>query len=281
MSKTTKLLVILLLVLFLGVFLYAGGSLLQYYLESLESQETYDSLAQIMDAGRPTQPVRPVPDPTAPSQEVTVPVSELITVTDPVTGNSQDMLPEFSQLYLLNNEIVGWITIPDSNINYPVVQSDKDNTDYYLYRDYYGKRDSHGCLYMREQCDALAPSDNLVIYGHRMKDHTMFGHLAKYERQSHWQDHRYVHFSTLTERHTYEIVFVFATSSTVGAEFPYHTYVDMKTPAQWEEFFSLCRKYSLYDTGVEPQIGGKLITLSTCEYTQENGRLVVVAQQID
>lgn len=281
MKKSAKICIICVMVLLLGVFLYAGGSLLKYYLESLESQETYDSLAQIMDAGRPSQPAKPSTDPTAPSQEATEPYSELITVTDPVTGNSQDMLPEFEKLYLLNNDIVGWITIPESNINYPVVQSALDNVDYYLYRDYYGKRDSHGCLYMREQCDALAPSDNLVIYGHRMKDHTMFGHLAKYESQSYWQENRYVQLSTLQARHTYEIVFVFATSSTVGAEFPYHTYVDLDTPEKWEEFFSLCRKYSLYDTGVEPQIGGKLITLSTCEYTQENGRLVVVAQRID
>lgn len=281
MKKPVKIALIVTFVLLLGVFLYAGISLLQYHLESLESQETYDELAQIMEADRPTVPPKPSIDPEDPTTEVTEPVSELVTVTDPNTGNTAELLPEFQSLYLLNNDIVGWISIPDTNINYPVVQSAPDKADHYLYRDYYGKRDSHGCLYMREQCDPFAPSDNLVIYGHRMKDHTMFGHLAKYEQQSFWENNRYVHFSTLKERHTYEIVFVFATSSTLGAEFAYHTFVDLKSDKQWADFFALCRKYSLYDTGVEPIAHGKLITLSTCEYTQENGRLVVVAQQID
>lgn len=276
MKRISKILYTAVIILLAAVFLYASGSLLKYYLESKESQDKYDSLANLVNDARPT-----AQEVTAPSAEATEPTSPWVTVTDPVTGEEVQLLPEFADTYLLNTDMVGWIAIDGTDISYPVVQTAVDNADYYLYRDFYGEHDSHGCIYVREQCDVFAPSDNIVIYGHRMKDHTMFGQLAKYESKSFWEENQYIRFDTLRERHTYQIVYVFITTATLGEGFAYHTFVDAQDTSDWNSFLMQCQKLSLYDTGLDIDHGDKLITLSTCEYTQENGRLVVVAKRID
>jgi len=276
MKRISKILYITAIVLLAAVFLYAGGSLLNYYLESRESQNKYNSLANLVNAARST-----VPEATGATDATVETVSPWVTVTDPVTGETRDILPEYAEAYQLNTDMVGWIAIDGTDISYPVVQTSVDNPDYYLYRDFYGKHDAHGCIYVREQCDVDKPSDNVVIYGHRMKDHTMFGQLAKYEDKAFWQENQYIRFDTLKDRHTYQIVYVFITTATLGEGFEYHTFVDARDTSDWNRFLMHCQKLALYDTGLDIDHGDKLITLSTCEYTQENGRLVVVAKQID
>lgn len=274
MKRFSKILYISAIVALAAVFLYAAGSLLRYYAQSQESQDKYNSLANLVSAARPTRPE--VEDTAA-----TEPTSPWVTITDPITGSDMEILPEYADAYLLNTDLVGWIAIDGTDISYPLVQSAIDNADYYLYRNFYREDDAHGCIYVREQCDVDKPSDNIVIYGHRMKDHTMFGQLAKYEDPSFWQENQYICFDTLTERHTYQIVYVFTTTATLGEGFEYHTFVDAEDTSDWNSFLMNCQRLSLYDTGLDIDHGDKLITLSTCEYTQENGRLVVVAKQID
>lgn len=276
MKRILKILYIAVIILLAAVFLYSAVSLLRYYTESRESQDKYNALANLVIAARPTQSA--VTDPTAGS---TVPANPWITITDPATGEAMEILPEYAEAYQLNPHMVGWIAIDGTTISYPVVQTSVDNPDYYLHRDFYGDYDSHGCIYAREQCDVDKPSDNVVIYGHRMKDHTMFGQLAKYESKSFWEANQYIRFDTLTEHHTYQIVYVLITSATQGEGFAYHSFVDARDTSDWNSFLMHCQKLALYDTGLDIEQGDKLITLSTCEYTQENGRLVVVAKRID
>ncbi|MBO5953714.1 MAG: class B sortase [Oscillospiraceae bacterium] len=277
MKRYTKVLFIAAIVLLVGIFLYSGISLLVYYLESRESQQVYNDLANLVEQARPD----PKPGVSEGPDDPETPISSYVTVLDPRTGEPVELLSEYAQVYQRNPDLVGWISIEDTAINYPVVQSALNKVDYYLYRDFNGKSDSHGCIYVREQCDVFAPSDNLTIYGHRMKDHTMFGHLAKYEKKDFWQTHQHIRFDTLKERHTYQIVAVFTTTATLGQGFSYHLFVDADSEAEFNSFLASCKRLSLYDTGITASYGDKLITLSTCEYTQENGRLVVVAKRID
>ena len=113
-----------------------------------------------------------------------------------------------------------------------------------------------------------------------MKDGSMFGLLRNYRSKSYWEKHRYIYFDTLTERHTYEIFAVFTTVATKGKGFAYHQFVDADDQEEYDEYIRDCQNVDLYDTGITPQYGDKLITLSTCEYSQKNGRLVVVARRI-
>ncbi len=250
------------LVALLGVFLFSAGSLIKYYAESAQSKKTYESLQALRGTVR-----RPAPS------EPAVTEPELVTV------NGVEVLAELAELYELNSDLVGWLTVPGTNVDYPVVQR-TETKDYYLHRDFYGNHDSHGCLYAQENCD-VRYSDNVVIYGHRMKDQTMLAQLAMYESKDFWEENQYLYFDTLTEHQTYQIIYVFTTSASPGKGFEYHRMVDAADKQEFSHFLVNCAQYSLYDTGLSAVYGDKLLTLSTCEYSQENGRLVVVAKRID
>lgn len=269
-----------LIAIFAVIFLVSGYFLLDYFLESGKQRAQFNELADLM--GQATVPSLDSDKSHSPSEndasaKPTEPL--LVSVQDPQTGETVEVLPEFAELYVMNNDIVGWISIDDTNINYPVMQT-PDSTDYYLYKGFDKEYSRHGCIYVREVCDVFAPSDNLTIYGHRMGDGTMFNDLHKYEKKSFWEEHRYITFNTLTERHTYEILFVFRIESSFDSPFQYHLFVDAADQDHFDSYIENCRAYALYDTGLSAEYGDKLITLSTCEYTQVNGRFVVVAKRV-
>lgn len=272
----------ILLVIFLGIFLVSGYLLVDYFLESRTQQAQFDDLAALMEQATastqaPEEAAPVSPDaPTAPSEPAQ---PALVPVTDPKTGETIEILPEFVPLYEINSDIVGWITIDGTKVNYPVMQT-PNSTDYYLKRDFEMNYSAHGCIYAREVCDVFAPSDNITIYGHRMKDGTMFSDLAKYTKKSFWEEQPYITFNTLKEHHTYQIAFVFTIASNMDTPFQYHQFVDAADQTHFDAFVENCRAYAIYDTGVDVDYGDKLITLSTCEYSQVNGRLVVVAKRV-
>lgn len=275
----------ILLIVFSLTFLVSGYFLLDYYMESRKQKNQFDELAQLMQesANRPQNVLPAIPTPDDPDDPETPTLPEgptLVEVKDPETGESVWMLPDFTDLYQLNNHIVGWISIPGTLINYPVMQT-PNVPDYYLHRSFSKEYSNHGCIYVREACDVFAPSDNVTIYGHRMGDGTMFNALHSYDDPDFYKDHSQIIFNTLTENHTYEILSIFRISSSLDSDFPYHLYVDFADEAHFNEFVENCYDRALYDTGVTATYGDKLITLSTCEYTRVNGRLVVVAKRID
>lgn len=272
--KLSKALYVAVLLLLLTAFLISACMLIRYFAESRKSQQTYAHLQALR--GDYTRPAPGLPTISQESETT----SPLVTVSHPKTGVSVDVLPEHADLFSVNGDLVGWLTIPGTNVDYPVVQRASEQ-DYYLYRDYYGNSDSHGCIYVDEKCDVSAPSDNVILYGHRMKDQTMFGQLGLYEEKSFWQDHQYLYFDTLTERHTYQVICVFVTSASKDQGFAYHLYVDAADREDFHHFLGNCNANRLYDTGLSAQYGDKLLTLSTCEYSRENGRLVVLAKRID
>lgn len=276
-----KWIVNILLIIFSFVFILSALFLLDYFLESSQRRDTFERLSQIMaQSTQPTEAPSSGEAPTTPAGEPAEDADALVSVTVPGTWEVVELLPEFSELYLMNQDLVGWITIDGTEVNYPVMQTPEE-TDYYLRRDFYGEYSSHGCIYVREECDVFAPSDNLTIYGHRMRDGSMFNNLRFYESKDFWEAHKYIQFSTLKERHTYEIFSVFTIAANVDSPFQYHLFVDAADEAHFDEFVDNCQNYALYDTGIDPEYGDQFITLSTCEYTQTNGRLVVVARCID
>lgn len=281
-KKLSRILYTLALVLLAGIFLFSSGALVKYYIESRQSRQVNEALREMK--GEYVRPPIRLPSSEGqsciPDADMTEPSSNLVTVTHPETGEDVAVLKELAELYLLNPDLAGWLEIPNTNINYPVMHRPKD-TDYYLYLNYHGVYDGRGCLYAREACDVSAPSDNITIYGHQMLDGSMFAHLSKYVNKSFWEENQYFYFDTLTEHHTYQIIRVFTTTATVGRGFSYHLFVDAETEADFDQFLKNCTAWQLYDTGLTATYGDKLLTLSTCEYTHENGRLVVVAKRID
>jgi len=174
-----------------------------------------------------------------------------------------------------NADFIGWINIDDTNINYPVMQSSTEN--FYLKRNFNKEYSDYGTPYISENCD-IDNSDNLIIYAHNMKNHQMFGDLEKYKSKDFYNSHKYIQFDTLSTQGTYEIVFVFKTTDN---DFDYQNYTEFTNEEQFNTFMDKCKSLSLYNTETNSVYGDRLITLSTCEYSQNNGRLVVIAKQIE
>ena len=253
-----------------AVFLISGFILLRHYLGVRESKETYDQLALLVEQARP-----------APTQAESLPEGETQTTQtqSPETGGRTDILPQYREIYNYNPDMVGWLRIDGTTINYPVMQSPED-PDYYLYRDFYKKSSNNGCLYTQAECNVESPSDNITIYGHNIRGKIMFHDLSSYTQKSFWEEHRYIQYDTLTQQHTYELIAVFKTSANLDEGYPYHRFVDAGSEEEFDEFVENCKALAFYDTGVTAKYGDKLITLSTCEYTLNNGRLAVLAKRI-
>lgn len=182
------------------------------------------------------------------------------------------------RLHEQNNDCVAWISIEGTVINYPVMYR-PGQKDYYLHRDFYGNDLYAGSLYIAEICHK--ESDNLIIYGHNMNNGTMFGELDRYEKEAFYQAHRYICLETLNETRFYEIICVSKTPVYTANDFQYYGFADADSAEDFNEYLAQCQKRSLYDTGLTAEYGDHLLTLSTCEYSQKNGRLLVVAKQVE
>jgi sortase B len=265
----------------LVVIIVVCGALIGHKLitDSMDKGE-YDELAQMKDsiaatATRPTIPPTTEPADTQPEEE-----PQATEPTQPPVLNDSIIL-EYQAMYALNSDMVGWIQIPDSQINYPVVHT-PDKPNFYLRRNFYKENATCGTIFVREACDVNLPSDNVTVYGHNMRNGTMFADLLKYKSKSYWEEgeHRYIYFDTLTEYHTYEIFSVFLTSADLTKGFTYHIYDTFPTEADFNKYVSTCKNMDLYETGVQPAYGEKLLTLSTCDKSITDGRLVVVARRV-
>ena len=189
--------------------------------------------------------------------------------------------PSSRNLYLENADMVGWIQIEGTSIDYPVMQTPADS-NYYLKHDFEKNYTDYGCPFMQADCDVLCPSDNLIIYGHNMKDGSMFADLAKYRSKDFWQSHKTVWFDTALGSCAYEIFAVIHTTVQADAAdaFPFYRFVDAAAPEEFADYVSACKARALYDTGISAEYGDKLLTLSTCDNITDDGRLLVIAKRI-
>jgi len=192
-----------------------------------------------------------------------------------------DPTKKYIRLFALNSDMVGWLEIEGTAIAYPIMQT-KDNPGYYLKRDFHKKPSGFGVPYVAETCDVDTPSDNILIHGHHIKGGKMFGALMEYKSIGFYNGHTMIDFTTRHEHRRYIIMAVFLTAVDTGKEnkFPFYRFTNAADEKEFERFAYQCKKMSLYDTGVTAKYGDQLLTLSTCEYSQKNGRLVVVAKRL-
>lgn len=196
------------------------------------------------------------------------------------TSALPDILPEYKALYAENPDTVGWLRIDGTGID-NVVMYAPDEIDKYLHTDFYGNYSYRGCLFVDEYCDMLS-SDNLIIYGHNMKDYSMFGSLMYYISEDFYRQHKLISFDTIYEKQTYEIVAAIKTELVPeGSDgFKYYEYTGSGDEASFSEYVKFIEENKLYDTDAELSPGDKILTLSTCAYHSEDGRFIVVARKI-
>ncbi len=174
--------------------------------------------------------------------------------------------------------MVGWINIPDTDLSYPVMQ--QDNNSYYLNHNFDKVKQSGGLPILDYQCDISKPSTNLIVYGHNMRNGSIFNTLLKYKKEDFYKEHKTVIFDSVYEHRTYTIISVFNTKVGSLKEFKYHEFVDTDIPDEFNAYISTVKGLSLYDIPETALYGDSLITLSTCSYGTSNERMVIVAKRI-
>lgn len=208
-------------------------------------------------------------------------------------GPALEILPQYVGLHEINPDMVGWLTIPDSIIDYPVMQTVNDEV-YYLKIDFYGQPNENGCLILDADSvvgtgtsaykyeEGEAPSTNLIIHGHNMKSGEMFGSLLKYKDEAYGKEHNIIYFDSLYEEREYELIAVFFSQVYYRDDnvFKYYKFFRADTQDEFDDWYTNIKDLSLYDTGVTAEYGDKFITLSCCSYQTEDGRFVVVGKQV-
>ena len=198
-----------------ALFLFSGAMLAREYLDQKQSAEAFDEVAGLV------------------KEDVELPALEL--ADDPAQEPEElTAFEKYADVYAKNSDLVGWISIPGTRIDYPVMQT-KDNPNFYLKHAFDKSYSSYGVPYMQENCD-VGISDNLMLYGHHMNNGSMFSDLCKYESEDFYQDHKTIHFDTLDSFGEYEVIAAFKTVAYSEQGFKYYHFVRAEQEEDFDEF---------------------------------------------
>lgn len=178
-----------------------------------------------------------------------------------------------------NPDCIGIVEIPDTAIYYPVLYSKEEDGYFYVNRNFDKEPEGRGSIFMDYRCDYKKPSDNLILYGHRMRNGQMFADLKRYKDKKYWQEHPYVYYTDERGIGTYRIFAVYLSYDPEIMNEHQNKYQmnfingneDEKT-----EFVKAVKSWSFYNTGITPEADSEFITLRTCDYAVDNGRISVV-----
>ncbi len=259
-ERNRKLIVALCSIVALCCFGYYGV----YYYTADKTQSDYNDLAELKGSTTLASPAQGVTIHYTDEEEIELTVLE-----------------EYETLYNKNRRLIGWLKIEDTNIDYPVLQT-TDNV-YYLDHNFEQEYDKNGSLFLDAACDIVHRNTNLIIYGHHMRSGKMFGNLNKYSSESYYKEHPYIQFDTIYEKGTYEVMYVFRSKIYNEDEivFKYYQFFDAVSEKEFNSNMQEMAALSLYDTGVRASFGDELLTLSTCDNSEADGRFVVVARRIE
>ena len=210
---------------------------------------------------------------TVPTQATVPPTTAAVPPTEP-----REVLPRLQEQYEKNPDLAGWLTIPGTRIDYPVMYS-PDEPERYLHANFEVSYSFAGLPFIDAACDP--ESGNRIIYAHNMLDGSMFRTLLKYQQKDFWQRNPVISFNTLYEEQEYEVVAAFYDKvyKKTDTNFKFYQFYDTSDQSRFDEAMAYYREHALYDTGVTAQCGDLFLTLVTCAYQTENGRFVVVARK--
>ena len=228
------------------------------------------------ETARETTPIS-----TSAPAETTVPTQATVPPTTAATTpptEPREILPRFLELYQKNSDLAGWLTIPGTRIDYPVMYS-PDEPERYLHANFDAAYSFAGLPFLDAACDT--ESGNRIIYAHNMLDGSMFRTLLKYQQKDFWQRNPVISFNTLYEEQEYEVVAAFYDKiyKKSDTNFKFYQFYDTSDQSSFDEAMAYYREHALYDTGVTAQCGDLFLTLVTCAHQTENGRFVVVARK--
>lgn len=199
----------------------------------------------------------------------------------PTEAENEEPQPftKYDALAAQNPDMIGWLRIDDIGIDYPVMQTPEE-PEYYLNHTFDKTTDIHGVLFAEGSCHPGEPG-NVTIFGHSMRDGSMFAQLHEFANPKYCGNVPDIVFDTLTEPGLWKPVCVFKISTAKTQDFPYHLVNRFSDTSTASEYLSRARYYALwYDDTVPIPEDAQLLSLSTCEYSLDNGRLVLVAVRI-
>ena len=198
-----------------------------------------------------------------------------------VDPSTLTVLDKFSQLKSQNEDLAGWLEIDDTDINYPVMQT--EDNEYYLTHNFDKADDSNGALFADYRSDLVNSTTNTIIYGHNMKSGMMFGGLKKYLDEDYYNEHKTIHFSTLYEDRKYEVVAVCLSKVAYQDDnsYRYYNFIDAASATEFQAFYENVQSLSVYGTEIDMSSDDQLLTLSTCNSYVDDGRLFLVAKRVE
>lgn len=213
-------------------------------------------------------------------EETTIEQEEIAKEENQSMERKTERMIQVENLQKENSDVVGWIEIEDTGINYPVLQG-TDN-EYYMTHNYKKQKSRNGSIFLNKDYDWTIPSSNLLIYGHNLNNGVMFQELLKYEKESFYKKHPNIRFTTEKEDAEFEIISVFKSRVYYKSEknvFRYYYFINAESEEEYNQFITNVKKASLYNIDATAQYNEQLITLSTCAYYVEDGRFVVVGRK--
>ena len=220
------------------------------------------------------------------NEKINEKVQEFISTNNDNNNSNKEnteRIQKVKELQKENSDIVGWLEIENSNINYPVLQG-QDN-DFYMTHNYKKEYSIDGSIFLDKDYDWNIPSANLLLYGHNNRgSKEMFVDLINYKDENYYKKHKIIRFTTNEEDAEYEIISVFLSRVYYKHEndvFRYYYFIDAENEKEFDDYVKNSKKASLYNIDATATYGDQLLTLSTCEYSQEDGRLAVVARKIN
>lgn len=194
---------------------------------------------------------------------------------------NSERVNKLKELQKENSDIVAWLEIPNTNMSYPVLQG-TDNS-YYMKHNYKKRTTKEGSIFLDKDYNWDKPSTNLLIYGHNnRRSNEMFVGLLNYKEENFYLEHSTIRFTTEKEDAIYDIISVFLSRVYYKDEtdvFRYYYFIDANNEEEFKYYVSESKKASLYETEATAEYGDQLLTLSTCEWSQDDGRFVVVARK--
>ncbi len=254
---------LVLLICLSAAFVFSATILIRYYVSGAREEHALKKLTTVAVSPTNTPAASPAQgDAAEPALTPKVPV----------------IMERYRELHRQNPDLAGWIRIAGTKIDYPVMYT---GDDFYLSHGFDKKATRSGVPFIDKRCSVRPMGTNTIIYGHHMKNGTMFAGLEKYKSEKYYKEHPVIQLDTLYEQQEYEIVAVFESRIFRKSEtvFKHYNFLHAGSEAEFNEYLNGIKALALYDTGIAAFYGDSLLTLVTCAYHTENGQFVVVARK--
>ncbi len=228
----------------------------------------------------------------APTEEPTIPLYDYVPSETGMTQKAKMMLKQ-------NKDIVGWVKVPNTSVDYPFVRDpgyippgnayygggEYVENEYYLSHALDGSIDRNGTLFMdwRDEFGGVEEeqSENIIIYGHNMADNSMFGSLRRYRQDpSFFEEAPFVELSSNYRDYDYVICAFLITGGNWYSDFLYWNMEELDNEKEFNNYMDMARSKWMIDTGVDVKYGDKLLTLSTCYSDADNSRFIIIARRL-